>query len=111
MNKTQEIFKVRHCVFAIHMHLIFAIKYRRGIFRQEHMAALERLLRSVCEDFETPSSSSMGMPTPVHLLIHYLPKSSSSMPSRPDRLDPDLLHDLLIPRLHDKCCNCMRSIH
>ena len=46
------------------MHLIFAIKYRCDIFWQEYMAALERLLRSVGEDFEAPSSSSIETPTP-----------------------------------------------
>lgn len=78
MNNTQEIRTGRHCIFAIHAHLVFVTKYRQGVFRHEHMAALERILRSVCEDFEATLVEFNGEADHVHLLINYPPKVALS---------------------------------
>ena len=51
---------------------------RRGVFRQEHMAALEHSLRSVCEDFDATLVEFNGQADHVHLLINYPPKVALS---------------------------------
>ena len=40
----------RHCVFALHVHLVFVTKYRRNVFRKEHLDAMQLILASVCKD-------------------------------------------------------------
>ena len=41
----------RHCVFELHVHLVFVAKYRKKIFTQEHIDALRVIAAKVCEDF------------------------------------------------------------
>ena len=38
---TQELRRGRHCVFELNVHLVFVTKYRRSIFTEEHLDALE----------------------------------------------------------------------
>lgn len=78
MDKRQDIRTGRHCVFAIHAHLVFVTKYRQGVFRQQHMASLETIFRSVCEGFDTQLVEFNGEADHVHLLINYPPKVSLS---------------------------------
>ena len=78
MNKDQELRRGRHCVFAIHAHLVFVTKYRRGVFKQEHMNSLETILRSVCTDFDAQLVEFNGEVDHVHLLINYPPKVALS---------------------------------
>ena len=72
----------RHCVFALHVHLVFVTKYRRKVFD----GALQRLkvmFEKVCADFEAQLVERNGEAEHVHLLIHYPPKHSvSSMVNR-----------------------------
>ncbi|HNJ87773.1 MAG TPA: transposase, partial [Agitococcus sp.] len=35
MNSNQEVRTGRHCVFNMHVHLVFVTKYRRGVFTKE----------------------------------------------------------------------------
>lgn len=78
MNKDQELRRGRHCVFAIHAHLVFVTKYRRGVFKQEHMNSLETIFRSVCTDFDAQLVEFNGEVDHVHLLINYPPKVALS---------------------------------
>ena len=52
MTQETDYRRGRHCVFAIHAHLVFVTKYRRGVFRQEHIDRLHRILGDVCKDFD-----------------------------------------------------------
>lgn len=52
MTQETDYRRGRHCVFAIHAHLVFVTKYRRGVFRQEHLDRLHRILGDVCKDFD-----------------------------------------------------------
>lgn len=36
----------RHCVFALHVHLVFVTKYRRNVFKKEHLDAMQAILAS-----------------------------------------------------------------
>lgn len=78
MNTIQDIRHGRHCVFALHVHLVFVTKYRRGVFRQEHMKSLESIFRSICTDFDATLVEFNGEEDHVHLLINYPPKVSLS---------------------------------
>jgi hypothetical protein len=42
----------RHCVFLMHVHLVFVTKYRRGVFTKEVIDDLRVLFAGVCRDFE-----------------------------------------------------------
>ena len=43
----------RHCIFALHVHLVFVAKYRRRVFTEPSLADLRTIFASVCNDFET----------------------------------------------------------
>lgn len=50
MNRNQELRLGRHCVFAMHVHLIFVTKYRRKVFDGDAIAKLgEHLERHAVE--------------------------------------------------------------
>ena len=42
----------RHCVFALHVHLVFVTRYRRNVFTKQHLEAMQAILANVCKDFE-----------------------------------------------------------
>src|SRR6266404_654573 len=68
-----------HCVFLMHVHLVFVTKYRRGVFTKEILDDLREVLRSVCADFEAELVEFDGEDDHVHLLVNYPPKVSVSV--------------------------------
>ncbi len=52
MKINQEIRTGRHCVFMMHVHLVFVAKYRRQVFDADAIQKLRLYFASVCEDFE-----------------------------------------------------------
>lgn len=52
MNDNQELRRGRHCVFALHAHLIFVTKYRRKVFDADALDRLKAHFARVCGDFE-----------------------------------------------------------
>ena len=78
MNKNQELRRGRHCVFALHVHLVFVTKYRRGVFKAEHMAAMQNIMASICKGFEAQLVEFNGEADHVHLLVNYPPKVALS---------------------------------
>jgi putative transposase len=42
----------RHCVFNLHVHLVFVTKYRKQIFTKEHIEYLQGIFNKVCLDFD-----------------------------------------------------------
>jgi putative transposase len=68
----------RHCVFALHAHLVFVTKYRRNVFRKEHLEAMHTILASVCRDFEAELVEFNGEHDHVHLLVNDPPKVALS---------------------------------
>lgn len=78
MTKNHDIRSGRHCVFALHVHLVFVTKYRRGIFKKDHLEAMERIMSEVCKDFEATLVEFNGEDDHVHLLVNYPPKVSVS---------------------------------
>ena len=78
MKKSQELRHGRHCVFNIHVHLVFVTKYRRGVFNAEVLAELHSIFSEVCKDFEAELVEFNGEDDHVHLLVNYPPKVSVS---------------------------------
>jgi len=78
MEKSTEIRSGRHCVFNLHVHLVFVTKYRRDVFTVEVLENLRSIFSSVCKDFEAELIEFDGETDHVHLLINYPPKVSVS---------------------------------
>ena len=68
----------RHCVFMLHVHLVFVTKYRRGVFTKEILQSLQPIFSSVCIDFEAQLIEFNGEDDHVHLLVNYPPKVALS---------------------------------
>jgi putative transposase len=68
----------RHCVFNLHVHLVFTPKYRRPVFSGKHIGALKQIFAGVCKDFDAELVEMDGESNHVHLLVTYPPKVSIS---------------------------------
>jgi putative transposase len=74
MSKSNELRAGRHCVFNLHVHLVFVTKYRRGVFTKAILNRMQEVLETVCNDFEAEMIEFDGEDDHVHLLINYPPK-------------------------------------
>ena len=74
MLLSREIRHGRHCVFQMHVHLVFVTKYRHRIFDEDAIRRLRVMFEKVCVDFESQLVEINGETDHVHLLIHYPPK-------------------------------------
>lgn len=70
--------KGRHCVFMLHVHLIFITKYRGKVFTDEHLQTMRGIMEKVCADFEAEIAEFNGEQDHVHLLVNYPPKVAIS---------------------------------
>ena len=73
-----EIRHGRHCVFLLHVHLVFVTKYRRKVFSKKILRDLEEVLKTVCIDFDAELKEFNGESDHVHLLVTYPAKISIS---------------------------------
>ncbi len=78
MSKNNTIRTGRHCVFIMHVHLVFITKYRRDVFTKKILDDLKVTFTKVCEDFEATLVEFNGEDDHVHLLVNYPPKVSVS---------------------------------
>lgn len=78
MEENNDIRRGRHCVFNMHVHLVFVAKYRRKVFDKEAIDRLRELFGKVCRDFEAQLVEMDGARDHVHLLVNYPPKVSVS---------------------------------
>lgn len=69
-----EIRTGRHCVFLMHVHLVFVTKYRRKVFTRQILEDLREIFTGVCHSFESELKEFEGEGDHVHLLINYPPK-------------------------------------
>jgi putative transposase len=67
----------RHCVFLMHVYLVFVTKYRREVFTKAILDDLRAIFASVCIDFESELVEFDGEDDHVHL-VNYPPKVSVS---------------------------------
>jgi putative transposase len=100
MALSSDIRHGRHCVFQLHVHLVFVTKIRYRIFDGNAIERLHAIFSKVCMDFEAQLVEMDGQDNHVHLLVNYPPKHSISalvnslkgVSSRLLRLErPDLL--------------------
>jgi putative transposase len=78
MLSASDIRHGRHCVFQIHVHLVFVTKYRDRIFNADAIQRLQLIFENVCADFEAQLVEMNGEDNLVHLLVNYPPKHSVS---------------------------------
>lgn len=78
MRNVNDIRTGRHCVFRIHVHLVFVTKYRRGVFTKAILDDLRAIFTNVCADFEAELVEFYGEDDHVHLMLTYAPKISVS---------------------------------
>lgn len=79
MEKDNEIRHGRHCVFKMHVHLVFVAKYRRRVFDGDAIDRMRRMFGKVCEDMEASLVEMDGEDNHVHLLVEYPPKLAVSV--------------------------------
>src|ERR1700678_4253185 len=78
MEKSSELRTGRHCVFTIHVHLVFVTKYRRHVFTKESLDVMRPIFEKVCADFDAVLTEMDGEDDHVHLLVNYPPKVALS---------------------------------
>jgi len=78
MKTNNDIRHGRHCVFNLHVHLVFVTKYRRGVFTKSVLDDLKRIFSKICEDFEATLIEFDGEDDHVHFLVNYPPKVAVS---------------------------------
>ena len=78
MHTSREIRTGRHCVFNMHVHLVFVTKYRRKVFTKPILEDLKSIFDKICQDFEAVLIEFDGEYDHVHLLVHYPPKVAVS---------------------------------
>jgi putative transposase len=78
MTQEADIRHGRHCVFAMHVHLVFVAKYRRTVFDGDALARLRSIFGKVCEDFDACLVEMDAEDDHVHLLVEYPPKVAVS---------------------------------
>ena len=74
MEENNDIRRGRHCVFNMHVHLVFVAKYRRKVFDSAAIDRLQELFAKVCNGFEAQLLEMDGERDYVHLLVSYPPK-------------------------------------
>jgi putative transposase len=74
MAELEDIRTGRHCVFALHAHLVFVTKLRHKVFSDRHLTRLEEIMRAVCADFECELVEFNGENNHIHLLVTFPPK-------------------------------------
>lgn len=78
MNELQDVRHGRHCVFLMHVHLVFVTKYRGRVFTKQILDDLKVIFTDVCVGFESVLSEFDGENDHVHLLVEYPPKVAVS---------------------------------
>jgi putative transposase len=78
MSDDNDIRHGRHCVFLMHVHLVFVTKYRREVFTKEILDDMRGIFASVCADFEAELVEFDGEDDHIHLLVNYPPKVAVS---------------------------------
>lgn len=74
----QEFRTGRHCVFALHVHLVFVTKYRRDVLSELAIRDLATIFGDICRRFEARLVECSGEDDHVHLLVEYPPKLTLS---------------------------------
>ena len=68
----------RHVVSALHAHLVFVTKYRRGVLDADMLRCCQHAMRKACDDLGAELREYNGEDDHVHLLVEYPPKVAVS---------------------------------
>jgi putative transposase len=74
MDTSNDYRRGRHVISALHVHLVFVTKYRRGVLTGDMIGYLTKVFGKVCEDFGATLTECNGEDDHVHLLVEYPPK-------------------------------------
>jgi putative transposase len=74
MQLSKDIRHGRHCVSALHVHLVFIAKYRRRCLTERPSSGSKPFFEKVCRDFQAQLVEMNGEAKHVHLLINYPPR-------------------------------------
>jgi putative transposase len=77
-KKQQEVRTGRHCVFNLHVHLVFVTKYRKKIFTKAYLDFMQKIFADICVDYQAELVEFDGEIDHVHLLINYPPQAQIS---------------------------------
>jgi putative transposase len=78
MSDDNDIRRGRHCVFLMHVHLVFVTKYRRNVLDRDAIDELRGIFTKVCLDFGAELVEFDGEDDHVHLLVEHPPKVAVS---------------------------------
>lgn len=78
MTSKSDIRHGRHCIFNMHIHLVFVTKYRRDVLTKTILEDMQPVFAKVCNDFESRLIEFDGEDDHVHLLVNYPPKIAIS---------------------------------
>jgi putative transposase len=78
MKKKTDIHTGRHCVFNMHVRLVFVPKYRKAVFNSDALVILEEIFTHVLAQFEDKLIEFNGENDHIHLLVNYPPKTTVS---------------------------------
>ncbi len=78
MKKINDIRSGRHCIFNLHIHLVFVTKYRKKIFTANAINILNIIFSEVCTNFDARLVEMDGEKDHIHLLVEYPPKVAVS---------------------------------
>ncbi len=74
----QEFRTGRHCVFTLHVHLVFVTKYRRDVLSELAIRDLSAIFGEVCRRSGARLVECNGEDDHIHLLVEYPPKLTIS---------------------------------
>jgi REP element-mobilizing transposase RayT len=77
MSHANDMRHGRHCVFTMHVHLVFVAKYRRRVLDGEAITRLRSIFTNVCTNLEAQLIEMDGEADHMHLLVEYPPKIAS----------------------------------
>ena len=78
MTSDDDYRRGRHVVSALHVHLVFVTRYRRGVLDADMLRCCQDAMRKVCGDFGADLREFNGEDDHVHLLVEYPPKVAVS---------------------------------
>lgn len=78
MRKRTDYRTGRHCVFAMHVHLVFVLKYRRKVLTERVLESLRESFDIIAAKFDAVIRECDGEGDHVHLLVEYPPKVAVS---------------------------------
>lgn len=74
MRDDNDIRQGRHCVFKMHVHLVFVTKYRRRVFAGDAIHRRRTIFAKVGADCEAQLIAMDGADDHVHLVVEYPPR-------------------------------------